>query len=768
MSKIGVVAAGTLAGLIAFAALSLIHFGEQFGPFYLSAVSVLLGTFVLTMGWLVAAYSARNLRGQTRQGRYAALLATAITALWLAVVADPIALMALGWTASGLAIAGLVAHSGTPAARSASKRVAGRLLIGDAALWAAVLLMAVDGIGLRSEVAAAGWLVPALLALAGIVRSALVPAWRWLPLTAEAPSPVSALLHAGVVNGMGLLAILLWPVFAAAPGVLLGLVVVGGLTAVAGTAAMRVRPDVKGKLASSTSAQMGYMTLQVGLGLPAFAMLHLIGHGFYKAWLFLRAGGASRRAAAPALSAVKPAALVGLAAVSAAVIALAAATWPSRPVVDLVPLVVAGVASTFALAALVWPDRRTATHSTPRARSWSMLATLAGLFGYVVVLGVWAGVFEEPGVWSGPAAVALVTVVLVAGIVGMIAVARGWLAGIVQPVVIDTAARVRGRVPQVGSNGLDVTVAVDAATRTVGAMWPLHSAVAVNPLSGLQDLAFGDAAEIAGRTWRARSHMTHSQYAQALAAGRFTEADLVAAAQGYSVSAERVADYLQAHVDWRPAGSAILAAEQVLSGLNDEQIAQRLPRPAASPHTLGEQAGMADKVSALANGWTAVANADQPGSGDLWAAFQQGVRDLGLRGLRDAVQGLPADPMVALGRLLGGVVPAGEQVGYLSRLLARDPGWAAHLKQRDPRLLADLLAIRASFDVLACGARGHVAWEPATRGSDRDWALAQIAPVVALLGVTHADEALALAGELDAAARGPSGSGRGSSATATA
>jgi NADH:ubiquinone oxidoreductase subunit 5 (subunit L)/multisubunit Na+/H+ antiporter MnhA subunit len=294
------VATGTVLGLIAFI-LCIVLGGQALGPLLLTPASSLLGVFVLIMGWLVAAYSARNLRGQRRQVRYGVLLALAIGALWLMVVADSFVLMAAGWTVSGLAVAGLVAHSNTPTARSAARRVAGRLLIGDVALWAAVTLLLVDGMTARSELDAAGWVVPALLAFAGVIRSALLPTWRWLPLTAEAPSPVSGLLHAGVVNGMGLLAILLWPLFAAAPGVLLALVVVGGITAVAGTAAMRVRPDVKGKLASSTSAQMGYMTVQVGLGLPAFAMLHLIGHGFYKAWLFLRAGGASRRPVAPSM-----------------------------------------------------------------------------------------------------------------------------------------------------------------------------------------------------------------------------------------------------------------------------------------------------------------------------------------------------------------------------------------------------------------------------------------------------------------------------------
>ena len=148
-----------------------------------------------------------------------------------------------------------------------------------------VALMYAQGVSDRSELSGAGWIVPALLAVGGLIRSALVPAWRWLPLTAEAPSPVSALLHAGVVNGIGLLAVLWWLPFEAAPGVLLALLVVGGITAVLGTAAMRVRPDVRGKLASSTSAQMGY-DRPTRAGLPAFALLHLIGHGFYKAWLF--------------------------------------------------------------------------------------------------------------------------------------------------------------------------------------------------------------------------------------------------------------------------------------------------------------------------------------------------------------------------------------------------------------------------------------------------------------------------------------------------
>lgn len=754
MSKIGMVATGTLAGLIAFVVASVLFLGQVVGPFYLNAVTVMVGVFVLTMGWMVATYSARNLRGQHRQGRYAALLALAIGSLWLAVTADPVALTATGWTVSGLAVAGLVAHADTLSARSAARRVAVRLLVGDVAVWAAVALMYAQGVSDRSELSGAGWIVPALLAVGGLIRSALVPAWRWLPLTAEAPSPVSALLHAGVVNGIGLLAVLWWPLFEAAPGVLLALLVVGGITAVLGTAAMRVRPDVKGKLASSTSAQMGYMTVQLGLGLPAFALLHLIGHGFYKAWLFLRAGGASRRPSAPLLTGIRPAGVLGLALTAVAFTALGVLTWASAPVVDLVPLAVATVTATFALAALVWPDRATAAWSTVRARSWSGIAVLAGLFVYVVTLGVWSQLFELPGVWSGTNAAVLTVVVIAVGALGMVAVAKGWLRKIVEPLVVDTAVRVRGSVTPVTDVGSpDVTVAVDAATRTVGAMWPIHSAVAVNPLSGLQDLSFDDAAEIAGRTWQARSHLTDAQYAHALSEGRFTLADLVAAAGGLDLPAEIVADYLCRRADWRPTGSSLFSAEQLLDELTDDELALAMPRSGAAPHTLGEQAGIADKVSGLANAWTSLANADLPGAGHLWASFRSRVQDLGLRGLSTAVRALPDEPTAAVSALLHTVVPPAQQVGYLSRLLARDPGWAAHLKQRDPRLLADLLAIRATFDVFASAAAGAHVWAPAARVSDRDAAIAEVAPIVDLLYPADARQAVALARILSESAR---------------
>lgn len=739
------VAWGTLCALVAFLVGGISGTLERLPALNLSGPSMLLGGFILFMGWIVAAYSARNLRGQERLARFAFLLGVAVLSLWLMVVAEALVVIALAWTISGLAVAALVAHSGTVRARMAARQVAVRLLVGDLALWAAVLLLVADGTAGRSELTSAPLVVAAMLAAAGVVRSALVPTWRWLPLTAEAPSPVSALLHAGVVNGLGLLAVLFWPVFEGARPVLLALAAVGLVTAVLATAAMRLRPDVKGKLASSTSAQMGYMAVQIGLGLPAFAMLHLVGHGFYKGWLFLRAGGTPQRLPAAEVN-VRPAQAVALAGLATGTVALAVTTWPDIMVVDAVPLAAAAAAAAMAMAVLARPDRRTAAVTSAGARRIAAAIVLLGLFGYVALLGMWARWFEFAGAWSGWAAVAVTILVLGLGAAGLVAAGSGRLWRLVQPSVIDTTTRVRGRIPQStipATPGSPELLA--AAAKVVSPMWPVESAVAVNPLHDVQELAFDHAAKIAADAWGARAYFAECEYLSALQAGRFTEADLAAAATGTPLPADVAACYLIARVQWQPNGAADFMADHLLSGLSDEQIAQVLPQPRPAARTMGEQVGLERQVSGLANAWTALL-VGEPG---MWARFQDRVQDLGLRGLRQTVQSLPTDPVNAIASMLEDVVPHPVQVAYLSRLLARDSGWAAHVKHADEASLADLVAIRVCFDVLVARTRGSWHWEQAPACDLREWAQSQIAPLADLLGLDDPHVALELASHFD-------------------
>ena len=138
----------------------------------------------------------------------------------------------------------------------------------------------------------AGQAAAVLLVVAAILKSAAFPLHGWLTEVMEAPTPVSALLHAGVVNAGGFLLLRLAETVQASPAALAILVMVGGFTALFGGLVMLTQSAVKTALAWSTVAQMGFLLLQCGLGLWALAALHIVAHSLYKAHAFLTSGGA--------------------------------------------------------------------------------------------------------------------------------------------------------------------------------------------------------------------------------------------------------------------------------------------------------------------------------------------------------------------------------------------------------------------------------------------------------------------------------------------
>ena len=132
--------------------------------------------------------------------------------------------------------------------------------------------------------------VTLLLVLSIMTKSAQFPFHIWLPGTIEAPTPVSAMLHAGIVNAGGFLVNRLAPLYGLAPTTLYVLFVVGALTALIGASTMLTQPSIKRTLVYSTMGQMGYMVMECGLGAFALAIFHLCAHGLFKATLFLNSG----------------------------------------------------------------------------------------------------------------------------------------------------------------------------------------------------------------------------------------------------------------------------------------------------------------------------------------------------------------------------------------------------------------------------------------------------------------------------------------------
>jgi NAD(P)H-quinone oxidoreductase subunit 5 len=139
------------------------------------------------------------------------------------------------------------------------------------------------------------------LVLAVVLRTALLPVHGWLIQVMEAPTPVSALLHAGVVNLGGFVLIRFAPLLGQAVAARALLTVFGLATAVLAGMVMLTRISIKVRLAWSTVAQMGFMLLECALGLYTLAALHLIGHSLYKAHAFLSASTVVRQTRLQAL-----------------------------------------------------------------------------------------------------------------------------------------------------------------------------------------------------------------------------------------------------------------------------------------------------------------------------------------------------------------------------------------------------------------------------------------------------------------------------------
>lgn len=288
-----------------------------FGAIGLSArldtVSVTMLTMISVIGWVVLRYCATYLDGEERQGAFIGWMCATLTAVLLFVLAGNLVHLALAWVGISLCLHRLLLFypERLQAVRGARKkfivaRASDIALVGAIALlWASfgtvdigsILADARANAGSGSGAAsgaATGAVVgaAALLAVAAVLKSVQFPMHGWLTEVVDTPTPVSALLHAGVVNGGGFLLIRFADVMLLSPGVLAVLVMVGGFSALLGGLAMLSQSAVKNSLAWSTIAQMGFMIMQCGLALFPLALLHIVAHSFYKAHAFLSSGSA--------------------------------------------------------------------------------------------------------------------------------------------------------------------------------------------------------------------------------------------------------------------------------------------------------------------------------------------------------------------------------------------------------------------------------------------------------------------------------------------
>jgi NADH-quinone oxidoreductase subunit L len=266
----------------------------------LSMCFVLLITFV---GTLILIYSIGYMEHDPDRRRFFAYLNLFVAAMLLLVLADSYLVLYVGWEGVGLAsylLIGFWSYNPTYAAAAKKAFIANR--VGDFGLSVAIMIMfaqfggvSFDEVFGRADGASEGVLtaIGLMLLLAACGKSAQFPLQSWLGDAMAGPTPVSALIHAATMVTAGVyLVVRSHAIFDAAPDAQLVVVIVGTVTLLFGAIIGTAKDDIKKALAASTMSQIGYMMLAAGLGPVgyAFAIFHLLTHGFFKAGLFLGAG----------------------------------------------------------------------------------------------------------------------------------------------------------------------------------------------------------------------------------------------------------------------------------------------------------------------------------------------------------------------------------------------------------------------------------------------------------------------------------------------
>jgi len=269
----------------------------------LDQLSICFVLLITGVGTLIHIYSISYMADDKDRRRFFAYLNLFIAAMLLLVLGNSYLNLYVGWEGVGLASYLLIGFwNQKPAYATASKKAFVMNRVGDMGLSFAIMIafatmgtVSFDGVKEAAERAG----TPALTAMgimllvAAVGKSAQFPLQAWLGDAMAGPTPVSALIHAATMVTAGVYLIVRSNfVFDAAPTAQLLVVIVGAITLIFGAIIGMAKDDIKKALAASTMSQIGYMILGAGLGPAgyAFAIMHLLTHGFFKAGMFLGAG----------------------------------------------------------------------------------------------------------------------------------------------------------------------------------------------------------------------------------------------------------------------------------------------------------------------------------------------------------------------------------------------------------------------------------------------------------------------------------------------
>ena len=278
--------------------------------FYIDRLSAVMLVHIAAISVLIHSFSIRYMQQERGYARFHSLLAFSTFVLFGMVSSANLLLLLVFWQLLSWLLPLLSYNYQHPATVRGAFRTFIIQRAGDAAFLGAVILaygwygtldlqqlfaraaaanIAVSLWSGGSEIGAAT-AVTLLIFIGAMAKSAQVPLHMWLPDSLYAPTPVHALLHAGIINAGGFLLARLAPLYGLSPTTLHLVFAVGLLTTILGSSMMLVQSDIKKTLGYSTIGQMGFMIMECGLGAYGLAIFHLIAHGLFKGSIFLNCG----------------------------------------------------------------------------------------------------------------------------------------------------------------------------------------------------------------------------------------------------------------------------------------------------------------------------------------------------------------------------------------------------------------------------------------------------------------------------------------------
>jgi NADH-quinone oxidoreductase subunit L len=293
---------------------SLASIGFPIG-FHIDRLSAVMMVLISAVGTIIYTYSVGYMYQDQHESRYLALIGFTTFVLLCMVSSSNLMMLFIFWQLLSYLLYVLAHNHAHAATLEGAFRTFTLLRVGDVAFLSgivlahslygtleyqalfaraagtSIVLSPLPGIEISGPTA-----VTLLLFIGGMSKSAQFPIHVWLPRSLYAPTPVHALLHAGIINAGGFLINRLAPLFGLSSTTLHVAFVVGTMTAILGASMMLAQNDIKKTLGFSTIGQMGYMIMECGLGAFSLAVFHLIAHGLFKATVFLNCGNVIHKA----------------------------------------------------------------------------------------------------------------------------------------------------------------------------------------------------------------------------------------------------------------------------------------------------------------------------------------------------------------------------------------------------------------------------------------------------------------------------------------